>query len=80
MSGADDRRPARPLAGELLTKAQVGAIFQRVPRSIANWERRGLLRRVPGLGRSVYFRRADVERLIGIEAGIVHDINNIERP
>ena len=67
--GQTDVEPdAAPLGGvDFVTGALIPAIkaarlFHRTTRTLSNWEQRGLL---PGvrIGRSVYFRAGDIERL-----------------
>ena len=55
------------IASEVLTQRQVARLFHRTSRTIRSWERLGLLQRVPGLGRRVFYRRKDIERLIAGE-------------
>ncbi len=47
----------------LVTAVQAAGLFHRTTRTLRNWEARGLL---PGvrIGRSLYFKLSDIERLI----------------
>ena len=66
---ADDEPDAAPLggadfaAGALIPAVQAARLFHRTTRTLRNWEQRGWL---PGvrIGRSLYFKAGDIERLI----------------
>jgi len=47
----------------LMTRAQVAALFQREPRTISEWARKGLLRPIR-IGQAIYFQREDIERIL----------------
>lgn len=53
---------------QLLTRAEVAALFQVCQETVSNWVRRGLLRPV-GPGRGLRFRQRDLEDLIGRKSG-----------
>jgi DNA-binding transcriptional MerR regulator len=61
-----DRAPLTAPISPLLTTADLQFLFQRSDRTIRSWVGRGLLVPVK-VGRSVYFRRDDVERLLTSE-------------
>ncbi|MBS5905387.1 MAG: helix-turn-helix domain-containing protein [Acetobacteraceae bacterium] len=49
----------------LMTAREVATLFRRTDRTIRNWVARGLLKPVR-VGRAVYFRRSDVEKILGL--------------
>lgn len=51
-------------ARRLLREAEVADFFQRTRRTLYNWERAGLLQPIR-IGRSKFYRPADIERLAG---------------
>jgi len=57
-----DHAEQTTLAPELMTQRQVAEMFQRDPRTIRNWDRRGWLTPIH-IGRSAFYRRSDVEKL-----------------
>jgi excisionase family DNA binding protein len=52
-----------PEQNPLMTTREVAEVFRRSERTIRDWVRKGWLKPVR-VGRSVYFRRADIERLL----------------
>jgi excisionase family DNA binding protein len=49
----------------LMTTREVAALFRRTDRTIRSWVARGLLEPVR-IGRTVYFRRSDIEKILGL--------------
>lgn len=52
-----------PEMSPLMTTREVAQLLRRTERTIRNWVRKGRLKPVR-LGRAVYFRRVDIERLL----------------
>jgi predicted site-specific integrase-resolvase len=58
-------RRRKPNVPELLSAKQIAEAYPDVPRStVYRWSRTGVLRPIRRVGK-LYFRRADVERLLG---------------
>jgi excisionase family DNA binding protein len=53
--------------GELLTPAEVGALFRVDPRTVTRWAKAGKLTRIMTPGGHSRFRRAEVMALLGGE-------------
>lgn len=54
-----------PEASQLLTPAEVGALFRVNPKTVTRWARSGKLSAVRTIGGHRRFRRSEVEALLG---------------
>ena len=81
MPTSDDDAPmpkadtATDIPHELITIAQAAALFQRTPRTLRNWRKRGWLQAVR-IGGGLYFRAADIEALLAGEPVNTQDGNS----
>jgi len=64
---ADPGDPPSPASrpSPLMSTREVAELFQRADRTIRWWRRRGLLPEPVPVGRAVFYRRADIEAMIG---------------